>query len=149
MRRRRARVRQPPVLYGSFGKGRIHLPRWDATRVKLITASPVGLLFSGLLFTCKALQNMQDDPDAELHVCFRRSYDTILKHHHSFIIRSVVTVRCTQPACALTPALTAAVHRPCRSPSEPYLIETTSTAVSRREHPRRSSIWNSPSGWRA
>ena len=47
---------------------------------------------SGLLFTCQALQNMQADKEAELHVCFRRSYDAILKHHHSFIIRSVVTV---------------------------------------------------------
>ncbi|KAF7798562.1 hypothetical protein EIP86_009784 [Pleurotus ostreatoroseus] len=49
-------------------------------------------LVRGLLFTCKALQNMQRDPAAELHVCFRRSYDTVLKHHHSFVVRSVVTV---------------------------------------------------------
>ncbi|KAI0339387.1 glycolipid transfer protein [Trametopsis cervina] len=49
-------------------------------------------LVRGLLFTCQALQNMQQDRSVELHVCFRRSYDTVLKHHHSFIVRSVVTV---------------------------------------------------------
>lgn len=37
-------------------------------------------------------QNMQQDKDMELHVCFRRSYDVILKHHHTFIIRSLVAV---------------------------------------------------------
>ncbi len=36
---------------------------------------------------------MQQDRDAELHVCFKRSYDVILKHHHSFVVRSVVSVR--------------------------------------------------------
>jgi len=46
----------------------------------------------GLAFTCKALQNMQSDPNSELHVCFKRSYDEVLRHHHSFIIRSVVSV---------------------------------------------------------
>lgn len=50
-------------------------------------------LRSGLLFTCQALQNMQADREAELHVCFKRSYDAVLKHQHSFIVRSVVTVR--------------------------------------------------------
>ncbi|KAF8991891.1 glycolipid transfer protein domain-containing protein [Cyathus striatus] len=49
-------------------------------------------LIRGLAFTCKALQNMQQDTSSELHVCFKRSYDDVLKHHHSFIIRSVVSV---------------------------------------------------------
>lgn len=49
-------------------------------------------LVRGLLFTCKALQNMQEDRVAELHVCFRRSYDDVLKHHHSFVVRSVITL---------------------------------------------------------
>lgn len=49
-------------------------------------------LVRGLLFTCRALQNMQQDKAAELHVCFRRSYDEILRHHHSFVVRSVVMV---------------------------------------------------------
>ena len=48
--------------------------------------------FRGLAFTCKALQNMQSDTTSELHVCFKRSYDEVLRHHHSFIIRSVVSV---------------------------------------------------------
>ncbi|KAK0450345.1 glycolipid transfer protein [Desarmillaria tabescens] len=49
-------------------------------------------LVRGLAFTCLALQNMQENPSRELHVCFKASYDTVLKHHHSFIIRSVVYV---------------------------------------------------------
>ncbi|KAH9951095.1 glycolipid transfer protein, partial [Amylocystis lapponica] len=49
-------------------------------------------LIRGLLFTCHALQNMQQDTSAELHVCFKRSYDDNLRHHHTFIIRSAVTV---------------------------------------------------------
>jgi len=49
-------------------------------------------LIRGLYFTCKALQEMQRDTKADLHVCFKRSYDVVLKHHHTFIIRSVVTV---------------------------------------------------------
>ncbi|KAM6497572.1 glycolipid transfer protein [Amanita muscaria] len=46
----------------------------------------------GLAFTCKALQNTQNDASVELHVCFKRSYDEILRHHHSFVIRSLVAV---------------------------------------------------------
>ncbi|KAI0820268.1 glycolipid transfer protein [Trametes gibbosa] len=49
-------------------------------------------LLRGLWFTCEALRNMQEDRDAELHACFKRSYDANLKHHHSFIVRSVVSV---------------------------------------------------------
>ncbi|KAF5338105.1 hypothetical protein D9758_015380 [Tetrapyrgos nigripes] len=49
-------------------------------------------LIRGLALTCQALQHMQRDQSAELHVCFKRSYDSVLKHHHSFIIRSVVYV---------------------------------------------------------
>ncbi|KAI0046020.1 glycolipid transfer protein [Auriscalpium vulgare] len=49
-------------------------------------------LIRGLAFTCLALQNMQEDRVAELHTCFRRSYDVVLKHHHSFVVRSVVTL---------------------------------------------------------
>ncbi|KAI0367570.1 glycolipid transfer protein [Pilatotrama ljubarskyi] len=49
-------------------------------------------LLRGLWFTCEALRNMQQDREAELHTCFKRSYDANLKHHHSFVIRSVVSV---------------------------------------------------------
>ena len=48
--------------------------------------------FRGLALTCKALQNMQNDTNSEAHTCFKKSYDEILGHHHSFIIRSVVSV---------------------------------------------------------
>ena len=46
----------------------------------------------GLAFTCKALQIMQNDTSSELHTCFKRSYDEVLRHHHTFFIRSVVSV---------------------------------------------------------
>lgn len=36
---------------------------------------------------------MQNDPCVELHVCFKRSYDEVLKHHHTFIVRSLAIVR--------------------------------------------------------
>lgn len=49
-------------------------------------------LLRGLFFTCEALMNMQRDTSAELHVCFRRSYDKVLKHHHSFVVRTAVSV---------------------------------------------------------
>ncbi|KIJ65369.1 hypothetical protein HYDPIDRAFT_174853 [Hydnomerulius pinastri MD-312] len=49
-------------------------------------------LTRGLLFLCKALQHMQNDPSVELHVCFKRSYDEVLKHHHTFVVRSLAVV---------------------------------------------------------
>ncbi|OBZ73751.1 putative protein PLEKHA9 [Grifola frondosa] len=49
-------------------------------------------LLRGLLFACDALRNMQNDKSCELHVCFKRSYDANLRHHHTFIVRSVVSV---------------------------------------------------------
>lgn len=44
------------------------------------------------MFTCRALQNMQRDSQSELNICFKRSYDEVLRHHHNFVIRSVVSV---------------------------------------------------------
>lgn len=35
---------------------------------------------------------MQQDPSAELHVCFKRSYDEVLRHHHTFVVRSLASV---------------------------------------------------------
>ncbi|KAJ7443244.1 glycolipid transfer protein domain-containing protein [Mycena galericulata] len=49
-------------------------------------------LIRGLAFTCLALQTMQAEPDCALHVCFRRAYDVVLRHHHTFVVRSVVTL---------------------------------------------------------
>ncbi|KJA16556.1 hypothetical protein HYPSUDRAFT_47269 [Hypholoma sublateritium FD-334 SS-4] len=49
-------------------------------------------LVRGLMFTCRALQNMQRDSQSELNICFKRSYDEVLRHHHNFVIRSVVSV---------------------------------------------------------
>ncbi|EGN96942.1 hypothetical protein SERLA73DRAFT_140796 [Serpula lacrymans var. lacrymans S7.3] len=49
-------------------------------------------LMRGFAFLCNALQHMQNDPSIELHVCFKRSYDEVLRHHHSFLIRSIASV---------------------------------------------------------
>ncbi|KAJ6572751.1 glycolipid transfer protein domain-containing protein [Mycena vulgaris] len=49
-------------------------------------------LIRGLAFTCLALQTTQTEPNCALHVCFRRAYDVVLRHHHTFVVRSVVTL---------------------------------------------------------
>ncbi|KAJ7155335.1 glycolipid transfer protein domain-containing protein [Mycena filopes] len=49
-------------------------------------------LIRGLAFTCLALQTTQSEPSSALHVCFRRAYDVVLRHHHTFVVRSVVTL---------------------------------------------------------
>ncbi|KIJ21187.1 hypothetical protein PAXINDRAFT_174379 [Paxillus involutus ATCC 200175] len=49
-------------------------------------------LTRGLMFLCKALQHMVNDSSIELHVCFKRSYDEVLKHHHTFVVRSLAVV---------------------------------------------------------
>ncbi|KAG9313265.1 hypothetical protein JVU11DRAFT_6730 [Chiua virens] len=48
---------------------------------------------------------MQNDPSVELHVCFKRSYDEVLKHHHTFIVRSLAIVRQFLLFCAAVGAL--------------------------------------------
>ncbi|KAI6112554.1 glycolipid transfer protein domain-containing protein [Pisolithus sp. B1] len=49
-------------------------------------------LTRGLMFSCKALQHMQNEPSSELHVCFKHSYDEVLRRHHSFVVRSLAAV---------------------------------------------------------
>ncbi|KAG0704576.1 glycolipid transfer protein domain-containing protein [Suillus ampliporus] len=49
-------------------------------------------LTRGLTFLCRALQHMQNDPSMELHACFKRSYDEVLRHHHTFFVRSLAAV---------------------------------------------------------
>ncbi|KZT00574.1 glycolipid transfer protein [Laetiporus sulphureus 93-53] len=49
-------------------------------------------LIRGLLFTCQALQNMQSDKSSELHTCFKQSYDVVLGHQHTFLVRSAVSL---------------------------------------------------------
>ncbi|KZT25294.1 glycolipid transfer protein [Neolentinus lepideus HHB14362 ss-1] len=46
----------------------------------------------GLLFTLRALQHTQTDQHAELHTCFKRAYDDVLRHHHNWAVRSVVSL---------------------------------------------------------
>ena len=56
-------------------------------------------VYSGLLFTCRALENMQADHTSELRACFKRSYDEVLRHHHGWFVQSAVTVR-VNDACS-------------------------------------------------
>ncbi|KAF7296283.1 Glycolipid transfer protein [Mycena chlorophos] len=49
-------------------------------------------LIRGLWFTQLALQTARAEPQTALHVCFRRAYDVVLRHHHAFVVRSVVQV---------------------------------------------------------
>jgi hypothetical protein len=48
--------------------------------------------FSGLLFTCRALQNSRVNESEDLQTSFRKAYDVVLKHHHGFAIRTIVSV---------------------------------------------------------
>ncbi|KAF5375308.1 hypothetical protein D9757_009682 [Collybiopsis confluens] len=49
-------------------------------------------LLRGLALTQCALKHMQDHPKEELHVCFKSAYDSVLKHHHAWVVRGVVYV---------------------------------------------------------
>ncbi|KAJ7875613.1 glycolipid transfer protein domain-containing protein [Mycena leptocephala] len=49
-------------------------------------------LVRGLAFTCTALQTTQSEPTWALHSCFNRAYDVVLRHHHNFVVRGVVTL---------------------------------------------------------
>ncbi|THU89707.1 glycolipid transfer protein [Dendrothele bispora CBS 962.96] len=62
------------------------IKRKDSARACLVR------LIRGLSLLCKALQHMQEDKSAELRVCFRKSYDSVMKDHHSFITRSLVHI---------------------------------------------------------
>jgi len=88
---------------------------------------------SGLLFTCRALENMQADHSSELRACFKRSYDDVLRHHHGWFIQSAVTVRIGNPSLSV---LFIFVSRWC----VPWSVQLAITAVpSRSDFYRRIS----------
>ncbi|KAF7378291.1 Glycolipid transfer protein [Mycena sanguinolenta] len=68
------------------------LVRQEHTQGSLEGTKCLVRLVRGLAFTCLALQTTQDEPTLALHVCFRRAYDVVLRHHHTFVVRSVVTL---------------------------------------------------------
>jgi len=49
-------------------------------------------LYRGFRYICRALSTMQQHPELELHVCFKRAYDDVLKQHHSAFVRTLVAV---------------------------------------------------------
>ncbi|KAF7770214.1 hypothetical protein Agabi119p4_6188 [Agaricus bisporus var. burnettii] len=54
--------------------------------------SCVVLLIRGFRYVCRALSILQQHPELELYVCFKRAYDQVLKQHHSAFIRTLVAV---------------------------------------------------------
>ncbi|KAF9255010.1 glycolipid transfer protein [Marasmius fiardii PR-910] len=69
-----------------------HLAEEEAKENKRVAIACLVRLVRGLYFTHQALENTQSDASSELHVCFKRAYDVVLKHHHGFIVRNVVYV---------------------------------------------------------
>jgi len=88
-RPRKVRDKVPPVWSASCGTY-AYVLLFAASRLPSFCSAPV---HSGLLFTCRALENMQADHTSELRACFKRSYDDVLKHHHGWLIQTAVTVR--------------------------------------------------------
>ncbi|KAH9989917.1 glycolipid transfer protein [Russula compacta] len=87
-----AGVRARYSAYESVSGTLENLVRADAREGGMHGTACLVRLTRGLLFTCRALQNAQEDRNAELRICFKRAYDVVLRHHHSFVIRSVVSV---------------------------------------------------------
>lgn len=85
-RPRKVRDRVPPVSSGSYGT-------YPAFHCLTRTSHENSRSVSGLLFTCRALENVQADQTSELRACFKRSYDDVLRHHHGWFIQSAVSVR--------------------------------------------------------
>ena len=64
--------------------GTLHIPCTDPILLNLR---------SGLLFTCRALQEVRANPREEkLQPSFSRAYDSVLRHHHGPAMRTVVQV---------------------------------------------------------
>ena len=60
---------------------------------------------------------MQEDRTAELHACFNRSYEAVLKPHLSFFVRPVVSVRPSVRFACLSQTLFPCPAVPRRRPS--------------------------------
>lgn len=55
-------------------------------------------LLRGLSFTCKSLQNSQNNKTEELSAAFTKGYEASLKKHHNFVVKGVFAVRTAAPA---------------------------------------------------
>ncbi|KXN83522.1 Pleckstrin homology domain-containing family A member 8 [Leucoagaricus sp. SymC.cos] len=49
-------------------------------------------LIRGFRYVCRALYTLQEHPELELYVCFKRAYDECLREYHSSFVRSLVAV---------------------------------------------------------
>jgi Glycolipid transfer protein (GLTP) len=78
-------------------------------------------------------------------MCFKRAYDIVLRHHHSFLIRSVVSVSWTWlptwfPTLSPIPFLTLPSSLPLISP---YILHSTSIPqIAILAVPRRDDFFN-------
>ncbi|TDL18973.1 glycolipid transfer protein [Rickenella mellea] len=52
-------------------------------------------LLRALLFTSNALQHSRNNPNSELQASFRSAYNVVLRHHHGFALRAVVSLALT------------------------------------------------------
>lgn len=50
-------------------------------------------LLRGMSFTCKALQNVQENKNEELSIAFSKSYEGTLKKFHNFVVKGIFAVR--------------------------------------------------------
>ncbi|KZT29168.1 glycolipid transfer protein [Neolentinus lepideus HHB14362 ss-1] len=49
-------------------------------------------LLRGLSFTCKGLQNVQNNKSEEISVAFTKGYEVTLKKYHNFVVKGVFSV---------------------------------------------------------
>ncbi|TFK53564.1 glycolipid transfer protein [Heliocybe sulcata] len=49
-------------------------------------------LLRGLSFTCKGLQNAQNNKNEELSTAFTKGYDVTLKKYHNFVVKGIFSV---------------------------------------------------------
>ena len=94
----------------------------------------------GYRYVCCALSVMHDHPELDLHVCFKRAYDQVLRHHHPLVVRSLVAVRLLSFTLPSAPLIL------LRSPFALLLPATTFACASPREQTSPSSTSPSPNG---
>ncbi|KZT25490.1 glycolipid transfer protein [Neolentinus lepideus HHB14362 ss-1] len=73
-------------------RGNIELIENEKGEKKRTATEGLMWLLRGLSFTCKGLQNAQNNKSEDLSTAFRRGYDVTLKKYHNFIVQGVFSV---------------------------------------------------------
>ncbi|KAF7315860.1 putative glycolipid transfer protein [Mycena indigotica] len=84
----RARYEAAPTLSGTLEK----LVENEKGEKKRTATEGLLWLLRGLSFTCKALQNAQQNKTEELSAAFTKSYEGTLKKFHNFVVKGVFAV---------------------------------------------------------